>query len=468
MQEHNLHLLCPGCRAQLPSSSWDEEFDIACASCGATYPYLDGIPLLMPQPSSILLSFRNALTNFCRETNHAQRVVLSQLIQADLSPRARARTRLVSESLPAYRDCILRVFAAANLTPLETTTDPHARSHENEPCAAQNTPVPTILSYYSLIHRDYSWQPDVDEFTPALATLLRVCPADFEFGDTLVLGAGTGRLAWELALRAKSNAKVVALDINPLPLLVTQQLLKGKTLELWELPGHARRSNWAAVKRQLDPPQARPTNLKLIFADALHPPFQDASFDTIVTPWFIDQVPRDISVFLLTIARLLKPGGSWLNQGPLIYDPARTEPAQRYCADEVVELTGRAGFQITTALYESTSYLASPISTQSRNEYVLTFHSTLTRAVVDPEEVFPSWLSQESKQQSVPVMKNIESVRDLHPLILQISTLIDGKKTAHELTEQLVTDGHLADDVGAQAAVFGCLRLLWRASLGLS
>src|SRR5690606_23055437 len=117
--------------------------------------------------------------------------------------------------------------------------------------------------------------------------------------------------------------EVIALDINPLPFLVTQQLRRGKTLELWELPGQPRKSTWAAVQRTIHPPGPSPANLQLIFADALQPPFAAASFDTIVTPWFIDQVPQNISTFLPTLTALLKPGGSWLNQGPLIYDPAR-------------------------------------------------------------------------------------------------------------------------------------------------
>src|SRR5690606_1185293 len=164
------------------------------------------------------------------------------------------------------------------------------------------------------------------------------------------------------------------------------------------------------VQRTIHPPGPSPANLQLIFADALQPPFAAASFDTIVTPWFIDQVPQNISAFLPTLTGLLKPGGSWLNQGPLIYDPARTQPVHRYCADELIELVVQAGFEITKASYDPTLYLASPVSSQARREFVLTFHAQRLASASPPKDFLPSWLAHNSSNaEPAPVLDGIES-----------------------------------------------------------
>ena len=442
--------LCPACRAQLPALLWDEA-DIVCGSCNAKYPYLLGIPLLLSDAGTQLRTFRKSLSHFIRETQHAQSVVLSQLLQEDLTPRARSRAQLVAEALPLHRASLLELCQNAGIFPLDELDE---------------TTDQSLLAYYLLIHRDYAWQPEVDEVAPALSDLLATCPTRDHFGRTLVLGAGTGRLAWELASRAHQHDEVIALDINPLPFLVTQQLRRGKTLELWELPGHPRKSTYAAVQRTIHPPGPSPVNLKLIFADALQPPFAAASFDTIVTPWFIDQVPQNISAFLPTFTGLLKPGGSWLNQGPLIYDPARTQPVHRYCADELIELVVQAGFEITKASYDPTLYLASPVSSQARREFVLTFHAQRLASASPPKDFLPSWLAHNSSNaEPAPVLDGIESALSLHPLVVHLAHLIDGQRTIQELTRQLIASGHLADDEGAEVAVRFCLRLLWRASL---
>ena len=89
----------------------------------------------------------------------------------------------------------------------------------------------------------------------------------------------------------------------------------------------------------------KPASFQFVFADGVEPPFADGSFDSVVTPWFIDQVPRDLPAFFARLARLLRPGGRWLNQGPLVY-PEQTPFAQRFSRGELFELAASAGFAI--------------------------------------------------------------------------------------------------------------------------
>lgn len=66
-------------------------------------------------------------------------------------------------------------------------------------------------------------------------------------------------------------------------------------------------------------------------------------FDAIVTYFFIDTA-RNLVTYLETIKRLLRPGGYWVNLGPLLYGSA---PFVQLSLEEVVDLAENGlGFEI--------------------------------------------------------------------------------------------------------------------------
>ena len=74
-----------------------------------------------------------------------------------------------------------------------------------------------------------------------------------------------------------------------------------------------------------------------MLADALRPPFAEGAFDTVVTPWLIDIVSENLTVFAARINRLLKEGGRWVNFGSLAF----AEPACRaraFCEQNLMPL----------------------------------------------------------------------------------------------------------------------------------
>ena len=107
-------------------------------------------------------------------------------------------------------------------------------------------------------------------------------------------------------------------------------------------------------------------------ADGTEPPFADQTFDTVVTPWFIDQVPPDRPQFLTRIGRQLKPDGRWLNVGPLLYPP-ETPMSRRYAREEVFALAHDAGFHVDRWAAASRPYLVTPLNGRGKVEWVLTF-----------------------------------------------------------------------------------------------
>src|SRR6185503_4961266 len=97
-------------------------------------------------------------------------------------------------------------------------------------------------------------------------------------------------------------------------------------------------------------------------ANGLDPPFEDETFDTVVTPWFIDQVPTDLEAFFATVRRLLVPRGRWINHGPLIYRPDAAPIARWHPREEIFELARAAGLRVGPWESESGSYLLSPLT----------------------------------------------------------------------------------------------------------
>jgi len=435
--------VCPACRAALGALPPEPE-GLRCPGCDASYPRLGGIPLLLADAASIQDQWRRQLASFVVETEAAERYLWAELVLPERVPSTRRRLRRVAEAMPEHRRSVLELFAEVGLEP----TGP-------------GTADASLLDYVTLIHRDYGWGAEADEVTPALDQLLGTLPPRFQLGTTLVLGAGSGRLAWDLAARFPSTQPVVALDLNPLPLLVTQRLLRGRPVELYELPGHPRSADQAAVRRLLDAPAPRPPGLELLIADGLSPPFCSASFDTVVTPWFLDQVPADLALFLPEVARLLRPGGAWLHTGPFVYGPAHTRPAHRYGQDEFFELAQQSGFEITTSTYDAAPYLCSPLSTQGRKETVLSMHAIKGQPAVTDSE--PAWLAVDYDG---PIPRpHVSDARALPlPILTSILELIDGTRRATDITRVLLARGELADDGNAEVVVRGCLRVLWKAA----
>lgn len=76
-------------------------------------------------------------------------------------------------------------------------------------------------------------------------------------------------------------------------------------------------------------------------------------YDVLVTLFFIDTA-RNLISYIENIHRLLRPGGVWINLGPLMYG---TGPFVQLTLDEIVALSTRVGFEFrkTDANYGNTT-----------------------------------------------------------------------------------------------------------------
>lgn len=85
-----------------------------------------------------------------------------------------------------------------------------------------------------------------------------------------------------------------------------------------------------------------PSSILLIEGDfTVEFPKHTGKHGVIVTLFFTDTA-RNLVSYLETIHRLLRPGGRWINLGPLLYGSA---PFLQLSLDEIVALSNRIGFE---------------------------------------------------------------------------------------------------------------------------
>lgn len=97
---------------------------------------------------------------------------------------------------------------------------------------------------------------------------------------------------------------------------------------------------------------ARPSSVMLVEGDFTVEFAQDiGKYDSIVTLFFIDTA-RNLVSYLETIHRLLRPGGRWINFGPLLYGSA---PFLQLSLDEIVALSEEIGFEFVETVDGSAS-----------------------------------------------------------------------------------------------------------------
>ena len=247
---------------------------------------------------------------------------------------------------------------------------------------------------------------------------------------------------------------------------MTALLLAGEEVELTELPAHPKKSAAPCLTRSLKRPLPSAPQLGFVLADRLDPPVARGKWDTVVTPWFVDEVPDDASVVPELVASLLREGGSFVCMGPFRYDSGHVKPALRYCADEFVEFVERAGFEVTAARYHVESFMNSPLSTEGRVEHVLYLHARKDSSKRMERPEVPPFLKPEGASRAIPRPNGIERAEFSPTEVAEVAALIDGERSARQITEILLGRGVLVQDGMAESGVRGCLRVIFQ-QLGL-
>ncbi len=431
-------LACPACEAPLVGKS--------CLTCRIDFADLAGFPWLFPDPRAALSDWRGRLHHLLSHYRHeAQR---HREAQARTTSGSTAWQRLEHMQL-ALEDQALRM--AELLKPLGVAGRQEALPVQQalgQPLALSQG----LSSYYANIHRDWYWGEV--ENAAALAIVTGSLPEGTRPERMLVLGAGAGRLAYDLH-RSLEPALSVGLDFNPLLLLLAMRASQGRETELYEFPIAPKSASTAAVLRKLAAPAAV-ENLVWVGGDAHAPPFLPGSFDLVVTPWFVDVSGVAAQRVMARVNRLLKPGGLWVNHGSLVFNNLPLEQ----CPDreELLQALPSAGFEQVSKREDEIPYLASPASCHARQESVLTFCARKVADVpVMAAPALPDWLLND--QLPVPLLPEIRNqalVTRVHAFLL---AMINGERSLREMAA-LMEEQRLMPAEDARIAMQGFLRRL--------
>jgi hypothetical protein len=299
-------------------------------------------------------------------------------------------------------------------------------------------------TYYPNIHRDWSWgDAEIDASFDALAPALHAAPPS----RALVLGAGAGRLAYDLHVRTEA-ALTVALDFNPLLAIVAAAVSSGSGIELYEFP-LAPRGEPALLRRLAAPAPVRP-GLVQVLADAHRPPFRRGAFDTVVTPWLVDILPERFDVLCARVNALLGDGGRWLNFGSLsFHDP---DPAARYGLDECRAALDENGFGDVVTEERELPYMSSPASRHARRERIVSWSARKVRDVkkVPRYQALPEWLVRGTDP--VPSIDSFRSQAAATRIHAFLMSLIDGRRSLKDIAK-LVVEQRLMNAAEAEPAI---------------
>lgn len=410
-------LICPLSNESLELSGDTLKSDIA----GHDYPIINGIPWVLPKP-------QNSLIDWSVKLNHFYQVLHSEIAELKKAiPATTGKTKERLEKLHEGKQLFLRsVFDL--LTPLVRNPMASKNIYDTLSDTAPNTQ--NLLSYEANLYRDWVWGDEENQLSLEIVAD-KINKEQCE--KILVLGAGAGRLA--LDLHQQLSPKItVASDINPLLVLASQRILQGDELSIYEFPLQPLTSEYSAIEHKI-PGNKAPDNFHFVFSDATKPAMKKGAFDTVITPWFIDIQPLELSRFLQQLNHYISVGDQWINFGSLVFNQNRD--AFCYSIEEVKAIAQEQGFEITTTSQQQIPYLKSPYDAGHRIETVWSWSATKTKDVAQLKEtqLLPSWLRD--TKQVVPKANYFKEFNLSHRLYAQLAAEVDGRTSIYKIANKL-------------------------------
>jgi uncharacterized protein YbaR (Trm112 family) len=416
-------LACPRCD-KTPLESSDAA--LHCKACKVDFPVLEGMPWMFAEPQSALGEWRGRLQFSLQQLSQEAANLDNELKSDDLSALARRRVERYQKAVKSHKRSLQKLLQPVEMQSLEGNYESYL---------ALRTRMPTdqgLNTYYANVHRDWSWGREENE--ASLKQIRAVLHDHAELGNVLVLGAGAGRLAYDIHSEL-SCSTTVAMDFNPLLMLVARAVTSGRELRLYEFPIAPLSLEDDAVARKLSAPAAADENFHLVFGDALRAPFPDGTFDTVVTPWLIDIISEDLPVLAARINGLLKDNGRWVNFGSLAF--ASPERARCYSPEETKAIVAENGFSDPYVSQATIPYMNSPASRHGRQERVFSFSTYKERPVAKPErhKALPDWIV--NGDEPVPLTSSFRQQAMTTQIYSFIMSLIDGKRSIKDMSVML-------------------------------
>jgi len=421
-------LTCPTCRH--PHSSLIARSEtLQCAECSAEFPLFTcgeaAIPWLHNRAEFNLLEWKARFNGFLHINQLEQKRLKDALKDKRLSKSGQKR---ISRILNAKKQQILQVSKLVKPLGLEIHMD---NLIDNKDIFESKVPKNQGMdSYYNNIFRDWAWENGENE--ALLNVIDSVIVDEIELGKVLTVGAGAGRLSYDIHHKYSPTCSAL-LDINPLLLLSACQVIQGIPFELNEFPIAPLNKDSFVVEQKCSAPRAVDENIFYLFADGMNPPVKEKSFDTVVTPWLLDIIPQNLRDYIPRLNACLPIGGTWINTGSLAF--FHQQASWCYSEEEVLELIEKNGFKVISSNRKTIQYMKSPLSAHGRTESVFSFHAKKIKDVVVPPtyEYLPDWIRDTTK--SIPKDYEQEINSSKHLLQAQVFGAIDGARSVEQISE---------------------------------
>ena len=356
MQSISDSVVCAQCRILLDAS-------FRCAACGQAYPCMSSMRVLLPNPDAHREHWRRQLGFLVQQADQTPGALRLQATQPGVGDATRTRLHALAGAVAAQvadLSLVLGPVLGAPLPPGEGIRLPRG-----------------AMDYITCLFRDWAWSSGHDEENVRSLDAIRRVSEGRALCRTLVLGAGGCRLAYDLHVQC-GGTQTAVVDVDPYLLGIAEAVIRGASVSLTESSVNAPEVDPVSRRWILAAPSGRlgEQAFQFFLANGTEPPFSEQTFDTVVTPWFIDQVPVDLAELLRKLHALLVPGGRWINHGPLIYGSDALPVAHWYSREEIFELARAVGFRIGAWEQTSLPHFVSPLTGRGLLENVLTFEAT--------------------------------------------------------------------------------------------
>lgn len=448
-------LMCPICGKK--SIQLDK---LQCKTCKSFFFELNGIPCLFPSGIKQLQLWNHLLAKFIEEGSNITNALTEELNKHGISSVTKQRLAATLNIHNISHDYLVKTLQQVGLHP-----------KNNADYKDYSTKV--FSKYHQLPLRDWAWFSESavrfsygdllhDENQLALNHIIKLLNTVKNKAQvncrTLVIGAGAGRLSWDIHCLMQPSM-TIAMDFNPLLSYLSKSLIRDKNTVKWhekidfpfeQLPTF---HEW-----QLKCPE---TNAELhqswipILADAYAMPFVPHTFDYVVTPWFIDVMSIDCKKLIFLIDKMLKPSGYWINYGPFLYNEKIPE-SEKYTSEEIKELLRLSHFQVISEATFQTPYSCSPLNKCGRIEQVWGMVAQSPSDRTHMKGQFQSFEPIHSQQPPpwfvmphLPIPR-LMSTKIIPEALTNIAELIDGTRSVNEIAALLAShlpEGYNSEDV---------------------
>lgn len=439
-------LACPRCD-KAPLQSADNA--LSCNACNVAFPIVGGMPWLFAEPAAALGEWRGRLHFSLRQIDDELTGLDRELGDKNMRSLTRHRVQRYRQALEQHRLSLQDLLEPLEVLPLQANYETYLALRTRLP-ADQG-----LNTYYANVHRDWAWGQRENE--ASLAQIRATLTEDDDPGKVLVLGCGAARLAYDMHMQLGGES-LIAMDFNPLLMLIAKVVTRGDTLGLYEFPIAPLGDEDDAVLRTLAAPGPVRAGFHLVLGDVLRAPFCAGSFDTVVTPWLIDILGEDLETFAARVNRLLGDKGRWVNFGSLAFSHPRR--ARRYSVAETVAIVEATGFSEPRISQTTMPYMCSPASRHGRQETVFTFCAEKTDSVKAPprHRALPDWLV--TGKDAVPLLPSFRSQAMTTRIYAFIMSLIDGRRSIKDMAGELERQQLMTRDE-AEPAIRGFLTKMY-------